>query len=83
MDAEAPLVSGRQGVVISGLEFMHKIPSSVEWDEQQVGDGLQNFLICVEMAGFAVAHRCFFSYRDFEADWRAARADGIATPSAG
>lgn len=35
------------------------------------------------MAGFAVAHRLYFSYKDFKDDFKTANKAGISTPGVG
>lgn len=59
-----------QSIVISGLNFAGVIPHTVEWSDTEVANGLQDFLICIEMALFACAHRFYFSYKDFESEFK-------------
>ncbi len=49
-----------------------------EYDVQDVAEGLQNFIICVEMLLFALAHYFVFSHKPF-VDPAAARAPCIAS----
>lgn len=57
-----------QAVVISLLAYsgaIHETHGSLEYSQKDITKGLQDFLICVEMALAAVLHRTTFSYRDF------------------
>jgi len=53
-----------QSVVISILVAMGVIKQVGSWDADHVASALQNYLICFEMLGFAIAHRFTFSYQD-------------------
>ena len=65
-----------QGLLISALSYTHVIKPTLEYDTSDVGVGLQDFAICIEMALAAVAHHWVYSYRDF---WRN---DGSVAPLA-
>ena len=54
-----------QGLVIAGLAHAHLIPSTLDYTQEEVSAGVQDLLICIEMCFAAVAHRNFFSSRDF------------------
>jgi len=54
-----------QGVIISGLASFGVLHPTLTYSEDDVAKGLQDFLICIEMAFAAIAHQYFFSYRDF------------------
>ena len=56
-----------QKIIISGLSFAGVIKPTLDWTKADIGTGLADFLICIEMALAAAAHRRFFSSRDF---WR-------------
>ena len=53
-----------QGMVISILVALGIITEVGTWDADHVASALQNYLICFEMLGFAIAHRFTFSYKD-------------------
>jgi len=51
-----------QGVAIAILSYFHLIPESVgDWTEENISRGLQDFIICMEMAILAIAHGYVFS----------------------
>jgi hypothetical protein len=57
------------------------IKPTLDWDKSEIGTGLADFCICIEMAAAAVAHRYYFSSRDFwrgEGDVTAPLRDAIA-----
>mmetsp|Transcript_54821 Transcript_54821/g.134086 ORF Transcript_54821/g.134086 Transcript_54821/m.134086 type:complete len:212 (-) Transcript_54821:2004-2639(-) len=54
-----------QAVVISILVEAGAIKETLEYNVDDVAKGLQDFLICIEMALAAIIHRRAFSYRDF------------------
>jgi hypothetical protein len=54
-----------QGVAIIVLQHFHLIPAIGTWTENNVGDGLQDFLICVEMFIIAIIHHKVFPYAPF------------------
>jgi hypothetical protein len=37
----------------------------------EVSHSIQNFLICMETAGFAITHHIYFNYRDFDGEYSA------------
>jgi len=55
-----------QGSAISMLVYFGIIKDTPFFSAKVYAKGLQDFLICVEMFFFAVAHHYVFSYRDFE-----------------
>lgn len=60
---------------------MGAIKPTLDWDKSEIGTGLADFCICIEMAAAAVAHRYYFSSRDFwrgEGDVTAPLRDAIA-----
>lgn len=72
-----------QGILISGLVESGVITESPagEWSGEEVGTGLQQFLICIEMAGAAVAHHYTFNVQDF---WTGRYKEGsLAAPEDG
>lgn len=54
-----------QGVLLAGLVSVGYIQATADYTASEVSSGLQDFLICLEMAAFAVAHHYVFSVRDF------------------
>ncbi len=55
-----------QGLLISGMAEEGMIKSYMDYPKDDVASGIQDFLICVEMAAISVAHKYVFSYRDME-----------------
>lgn len=53
-----------QGIVLSGLVFVGYIKPTLTYTADEVADGLQNFLITIEMLLFAVAHHFVFHWTD-------------------
>ena len=51
-----------QGVGIGVLKSYHVIDDKGSWAAEDVADGLQDYLICIEMLGFAIAHMYTYSY---------------------
>ena len=63
-----------QGFFLSILVWLGAIPDSVEgYTPDNLAAAIQDFLICIEMPGFAIAHWYAFSWHDF-ADNRIASA---------
>eukprot|EP00520_Triparma_pacifica_P010067 CAMPEP_0118668606 /NCGR_PEP_ID=MMETSP0785-20121206/20437_1 /TAXON_ID=91992 /ORGANISM="Bolidomonas pacifica, Strain CCMP 1866" /LENGTH=406 /DNA_ID=CAMNT_0006563193 /DNA_START=555 /DNA_END=1778 /DNA_ORIENTATION=+ len=54
-----------QGVFIAFLQSNGIIHSRGSWAADDVADGLQDYLICVEMLFFALAHSYTFSYKEY------------------
>eukprot|EP01113_Clastostelium_recurvatum_P026929 TRINITY_DN3236_c0_g2_i2.p1 TRINITY_DN3236_c0_g2~~TRINITY_DN3236_c0_g2_i2.p1 ORF type:complete len:393 (-),score=67.98 TRINITY_DN3236_c0_g2_i2:23-1201(-) len=54
-----------QGVVISGLNTFDLIPWLGSVEPEDVGTGLQNFIICIEMFIMAIIHHKVFSYAEY------------------
>jgi hypothetical protein len=50
---------------MQGLVSVHVIEPTLTYSEDDVAKGLQDFLICIEMALAAIAHKYAFSYTDF------------------
>eukprot|EP00744_Colponema_vietnamica_P020466 GILI01029084.1.p1 GENE.GILI01029084.1~~GILI01029084.1.p1 ORF type:complete len:243 (+),score=26.30 GILI01029084.1:44-730(+) len=50
-----------QGIFIAVLNHFHVIPHTQYWTSDDVGVGLQNFIVCIEMFIVAVAHRWIFT----------------------
>lgn len=42
------------------------ITSYMDYSKGDVASGIQDFLICVEMAGISIAHMFVFSYKDMQ-----------------
>lgn len=56
----------RQSVLISLLVKVEALPEAwKQYDLNDVDEGLQNFIICVEMLLFAIAHFFVFSHKPF------------------
>jgi len=56
----------RQGLAIEGLATYNFIKPAPGYTTDDVAYGIQDFLICVEMAFAAIAHKFFFSYKDMD-----------------
>lgn len=56
----------RQGLAIVGLAHEGFITSYMDYSTDDVASGIQDFLICLEMAMISYAHKFVFSYRDME-----------------
>ncbi|RYG57113.1 OSTA/TMEM184 family protein [archaeon] len=54
-----------QQMLISGLVFVNVIKPTLTYTKDDVSKGLQDFVICIEMALAAIVHRYYFSYQDF------------------
>jgi len=54
-----------QGLVISYMCSRGMITATLDYTQTEVADGLQDFMICIEMAFAALAHSYVFSYKDF------------------
>jgi Organic solute transporter Ostalpha len=57
-----------QGVLISLLVEAKVITPTLDYTTDDIAAGIQNFLICIEMAIAALAHTFIFSYKDFKED---------------
>lgn len=68
-----------QKIIISALAYANVIQPTLDWTKGEIGVGLQDFIICIEMAVAAVVHRRYFSYRDF---WRGENDDTAPMRSA-
>jgi hypothetical protein len=49
-----------------GLAHEGYITSYMDYTQDDVASGIQDFLICIEMAAISYAHQFVFSYRDME-----------------
>ena len=56
----------RQGLAIAGMAEEGFITSYMDYSKNDVASGIQDFLICVEMAGISIAHMFVFSYKDMQ-----------------
>lgn len=54
-----------QSVAISLASFFGIIEPTMDYTEEDISRGLQDFLICIEMAIAASMHKFCFSYKDF------------------
>jgi len=55
-----------QGLLFSGMAREGMIKSYMDYSENDIASGIQNLLICIEMAVISVAHMWVFSYKDME-----------------
>lgn len=55
-----------QGLVLSGMARGGMITSYMDYSKNDIASGIQNLLICIEMAVISVAHMWVFSYKDME-----------------
>ena len=54
-----------QGVLIAALKNRGLINNIGNWDKDDVANGFQNYLICVEMFCFAIAHAFTFTHKEY------------------
>jgi hypothetical protein len=54
-----------QGVGLAVLKSNGLIPEIGTWDKNDVANGLQDYLICVEMFCFAIAHAYTFTHKEY------------------
>lgn len=54
-----------QGVAIAVLKSYNVIGDIGQWDVNDVANGLQDYLICVEMFCFAIAHAFTFTHKEY------------------
>lgn len=54
-----------QGVLISILVSIGVIPTVAEYSPESVGKGIQEFIVCIEMLGFAIGHVYAFPAKEF------------------
>mmetsp|Transcript_13522 Transcript_13522/g.20591 ORF Transcript_13522/g.20591 Transcript_13522/m.20591 type:complete len:479 (-) Transcript_13522:192-1628(-) len=54
-----------QGILIVMLKNAGIIDSMGSWDANDVATGLQDYLVCIEMLGFAIAHSFTFTYKEY------------------
>jgi Domain of unknown function. len=54
-----------QGVGIAVLKSYNVIGDIGQWDVNDVANGLQDYLICVEMFCFAIAHSFTFTHKEY------------------
>lgn len=54
-----------QSLVVAGMGQAGWLEGTATWSSEQIERGLQDFLICVEMALIAAVHHSVYSYRDF------------------
>jgi hypothetical protein len=57
-----------QALGISGLVYIKVLGAYEDYSVSEVSEGLQDFLICIEMLGFSIAHWRWFHVREFWAD---------------
>lgn len=56
----------RQGVAIGILQYFNLIQSVGSYSAEDIGTGLQDFLICIEMFVYSVYHLWVFDYKPFQ-----------------
>ena len=54
---------GRQNLILESLRGAGKISGDDTHSERDASGGWANFIECIEMLGFALAHHFVFSYR--------------------
>ena len=54
-----------QGVLIAILENIGVIDEIGSWDADDVAQGLQDYLVCIEMFLFAIAHSFTFTFQEY------------------
>jgi len=54
-----------QGVVLALAKNNGLMPDVGQWDKDDVANGVQDYLICVEMFCFAIAHSFTFTYKEY------------------
>mmetsp|Transcript_15592 Transcript_15592/g.20566 ORF Transcript_15592/g.20566 Transcript_15592/m.20566 type:complete len:455 (+) Transcript_15592:69-1433(+) len=54
-----------QSVTVSALRQMGLIEEMDTWSQSDIANGLQNYLICIEMFIAALAHSVAFTYKDY------------------
>ena len=54
-----------QSILLEGLAYIDIIHASIEWTQEDVTNGLEDFIICIECVLFAILHHYCFSYTDF------------------
>jgi len=57
-----------QGALLIVLRNAGIIGPLGSWNADDVAEGLQDMIVCIEMLGFAIAHHFTFSYRDYFLD---------------
>jgi len=67
-----------QAVAIGILSFYDVIPAIGHWDQKEVATGLNDFILCIEMAILAIVHAYAFPYQQYVHNEHAL---GITTPS--
>jgi hypothetical protein len=55
-----------QGLLFSGMAREGMLRPYMDYSKQDIASGIQNLLICIEMAAISVAHKYVFSYKDME-----------------
>jgi len=58
-----------QGVVLSVLVYYKIVHASHWYSTDEIDEGIQNFLVCLEMAAFSFAHDYAFSAAEYKPDY--------------
>lgn len=59
------LLLHRQSIALAVMVQIGLINATMEYSDEDISKGLQNFLVCIEMFVAAIAHRWVFEYQDF------------------
>eukprot|EP01127_Copromyxa_protea_P003109 TRINITY_DN12979_c0_g1_i1.p1 TRINITY_DN12979_c0_g1~~TRINITY_DN12979_c0_g1_i1.p1 ORF type:complete len:364 (+),score=33.74 TRINITY_DN12979_c0_g1_i1:6-1097(+) len=54
-----------QQVVLGVLVFFDVIPAIQDWEQKEVANGLNNFIVCIEMFLLAIVHHFVFPYKEY------------------
>lgn len=67
-----------QGVALAVVKSHGMMPDIGQWDMDDVANGVQDYLICVEMFCFAIAHSFTFTYKEYLPSRRGVAGGGIS-----
>jgi hypothetical protein len=67
-----------QGVALAVVKSRGMMPDIGQWDMDDVANGVQDYLICVEMFCFAIAHSFTFTYKEYLPSRRGVGGGGIS-----
>jgi len=72
-----------QGVLIAALKNRGLINNIGNWDKDDVANGVQDYLICVEMFCFAIAHAFTFTHSEYLPSHLSANGSGTSSVTHG